>query len=61
MLRALKGYQVLQVTMLLVVNHLLVKAVDVLVIDFDMNQFLNAFNKCAITSQWAGKFIHYFL
>ena len=37
----IKGYQALQVTMLLVVNHLL--AVDVLVIDFDMNQFLNAF------------------
>ena len=42
MLRALKGYQALQVTMLLVVNHLLVKAADFLAIDFDMNQFLNA-------------------
>ena len=39
----LEGYQVLQVTMLLVVNYLLVKAVDVLTIDFDVNQFLNVF------------------
>ena len=33
MLRVLKGYQALQVTMLLVVNHLLVKAVDVIATD----------------------------
>ena len=33
MLRVLKGYQALQVTMSLVVNHLLVKAVDVLAMD----------------------------
>ena len=33
MLHALKGYQALQVTMLLVVNHLLVKAVDVIATD----------------------------
>ena len=39
----IEGYQVLQVTMLLVVNYLLVKAVDVLAIDFDVNQFLNVF------------------
>ena len=32
-LRALKGYEALQVTMWLVGNHLLVKAVDVLVMD----------------------------
>jgi len=43
MLHTLKGYQALQVIMVLVVNHLLVKAVDVLAIDFDVNQFLNAF------------------
>ena len=33
MLCALKEYQALQVTMLLVVNHLLVKAVDVIATD----------------------------
>ena len=33
MLRALKGYQAIQVTMLLVVNHLLVKAVYVIATD----------------------------
>ena len=33
MLRALRGYQALQVTMLVVLNYLLVKAVDVLAMD----------------------------
>ena len=33
LLHALKGYQALQVTVLLVVNHLLVKAVDVIATD----------------------------
>ena len=33
MLRALRGYHSLQVTMLLVVIHLLVKAADILTID----------------------------
>ena len=61
MLRAFKGYQALHVTLQLVANRLLVKAVDILAIDFYMNQFLNAFSKCAITLQWTGKFIHYFV
>ena len=51
MLRALRGYKGLQVTMLLVVNHLLVKAVDFLAIDLTL---INCFNTCTITLQLTG-------